>query len=48
MGAKMASNFRLDSRVAVITGAAGDIGAATARLMAERGAAIVAVDRDAA
>jgi NAD(P)-dependent dehydrogenase (short-subunit alcohol dehydrogenase family) len=33
--------------VAVITGAAGDIGAATAMLMASRGASIVAVDRDA-
>jgi NAD(P)-dependent dehydrogenase (short-subunit alcohol dehydrogenase family) len=46
MGMKV--DFRLDDRVAVITGAAGDIGAATAQLMAARGAKIVAVDRDAA
>lgn len=35
----------LDGKIAVITGAAGNIGAATARLMAGRGARIVAVDR---
>jgi NAD(P)-dependent dehydrogenase (short-subunit alcohol dehydrogenase family) len=35
-------------RVAVITGAGGDIGGAAAVLLAERGAAIVAVDRNAA
>jgi len=35
----------LKGKVAVITGAAGAIGAATAILMAQRGAAIVAVDR---
>jgi NAD(P)-dependent dehydrogenase (short-subunit alcohol dehydrogenase family) len=37
--------FRLDGRVAVVTGAAGVIGIATMRLLAERGARIVAVDR---
>jgi NAD(P)-dependent dehydrogenase (short-subunit alcohol dehydrogenase family) len=42
----MADATPLDGRVAVITGAAGDIGAAAALLMAKRGAAIVAVDRD--
>jgi NAD(P)-dependent dehydrogenase (short-subunit alcohol dehydrogenase family) len=34
----------MEGRVAVITGAGGDIGGATAVLLAERGAAIVAVD----
>jgi NAD(P)-dependent dehydrogenase (short-subunit alcohol dehydrogenase family) len=37
---------RLDNKVALITGAGGEIGAATARLMAARGARIVAVDAD--
>lgn len=35
---------RLDGKVAVITGAAGALGAAAARLMAQRGATIAAVD----
>jgi NAD(P)-dependent dehydrogenase (short-subunit alcohol dehydrogenase family) len=35
----------LDGKVALITGAVGAIGAATARLFAQRGARIVAVDR---
>lgn len=42
----MLDSNRLDGKVAVITGAAGEIGAATARLMAARGATVVAVDRD--
>ncbi len=37
----------LDGKVALVTGAAGEIGAATIKLLAERGARIVAVDRDA-
>ena len=37
----------LEGKVAVVTGAAGEIGSATIRLLAERGARIVAVDRDA-
>jgi NAD(P)-dependent dehydrogenase (short-subunit alcohol dehydrogenase family) len=37
---------RLDGKVAVVTGAAGEIGSATIRLLAERGARIVAIDRD--
>jgi NAD(P)-dependent dehydrogenase (short-subunit alcohol dehydrogenase family) len=41
----MPDRIRLDGRVAVVTGAAGVIGSATIRLMAERGAKIVAVDR---
>ena len=41
----MPDRIRLDGRVAVVTGAAGVIGAATMRLLAERGAKIVAVDR---
>jgi NAD(P)-dependent dehydrogenase (short-subunit alcohol dehydrogenase family) len=42
----MPDDCRLDGRVALITGAGGDIGGTTAAVMAERGAAIVAVDRD--
>jgi NAD(P)-dependent dehydrogenase (short-subunit alcohol dehydrogenase family) len=41
----MPDRIRLDGRVAVVTGAAGIIGTATVRLLAERGARIVAVDR---
>src|SRR6202045_3037345 len=43
----MPDRIRLDGRVAVVTGAAGVIGTATMRLLAERGARIVAVDRKA-
>src|ERR1700761_4064163 len=43
----MTDRIRLDGRVAVVTGAAGFIGSATVRLMAERGARIVAIDRKA-
>src|SRR3954468_13653759 len=41
----MPDRIRMDGRVAVVTGAAGIIGAATIHLLAERGARIVAVDR---
>jgi NAD(P)-dependent dehydrogenase (short-subunit alcohol dehydrogenase family) len=41
----MPDRIRLDGKVAVVTGAAGVIGSATARLLAERGARVVAVDR---
>ncbi|MBI5265135.1 MAG: SDR family oxidoreductase [Bradyrhizobium sp.] len=41
----MPDRIRLDGRVAVVTGAAGVIGSATAKRLAERGARIVAVDR---
>lgn len=41
----MSDSIRLDGRVAIVTGAAGVIGAATIALMAARGARIVAVDR---
>jgi NAD(P)-dependent dehydrogenase (short-subunit alcohol dehydrogenase family) len=41
----MPDRIRLDGKVAVVTGAAGVIGTATIRLLAERGARIVAVDR---
>jgi NAD(P)-dependent dehydrogenase (short-subunit alcohol dehydrogenase family) len=41
----MPDRIRLDGRVAVVTGAAGVIGSATVRLLSERGARIVAVDR---
>jgi len=40
--------FRLDGRVAAITGGAQGIGLACARLMAEAGAQVVLLDRDAA
>jgi NAD(P)-dependent dehydrogenase (short-subunit alcohol dehydrogenase family) len=40
----MPDRIRLDGRVAVVTGAAGVIGCAAIRLLAERGAKIVAVD----
>ena len=42
----MPDRIRLDGRVAVVTGAAGVIGTATMQLLAERGAHIVAVDRE--
>jgi NAD(P)-dependent dehydrogenase (short-subunit alcohol dehydrogenase family) len=41
----MTDRIRLDGKIAVVTGAAGVIGSATLRLLAERGARIVAVDR---
>src|SRR5438046_8954596 len=41
----MPDRIRLDGRVAVVTGAAGVIGTATIKLLAERGARIVAIDR---
>jgi NAD(P)-dependent dehydrogenase (short-subunit alcohol dehydrogenase family) len=44
----MPDRIGLDGKVAVVTGAAGVIGTATMRLLAERGARIVAVDRKAA
>lgn len=43
---QMADDMRLDGKVALITGAAGEIGAATMQLLAARGARIVAVDRN--
>jgi NAD(P)-dependent dehydrogenase (short-subunit alcohol dehydrogenase family) len=42
----MPDRIRLDGKVAVVTGAGGVIGSATTRLLAERGARIVAVDRN--
>ncbi len=44
----MLDSNRLDGKVAVITGAGGELGTATACLMAARGAWIVAVDHDTA
>ena len=41
----MPDRIRLDGRVAVVTGAAGVIGSATLKLLAARGARIVAIDR---
>jgi NAD(P)-dependent dehydrogenase (short-subunit alcohol dehydrogenase family) len=41
----MPDRIRLDGRIAVVTGAAGVIGTAAIRRLAERGAKIVAVDR---
>jgi NAD(P)-dependent dehydrogenase (short-subunit alcohol dehydrogenase family) len=43
----MPDRIRLEGKVAVVTGAAGVIGTATMRLLAERGARLVAVDRKA-
>jgi NAD(P)-dependent dehydrogenase (short-subunit alcohol dehydrogenase family) len=43
----MPDRIRLDGKVAVVTGAAGVIGTAAMRLLAERGARVVAVDRKA-
>src|SRR4051794_23259849 len=43
----MADRIRLDGRVALVTGAAGVIGTATMQLLADRGARIVAIDRNA-
>lgn len=42
----MLDSSRVDGKVALITGAGGEIGEATLRLMAARGARIIAVDRD--
>lgn len=42
----MLNSNRLDGKVALVTGAAGEIGSAAIRLMAARGAKIVAIDRD--
>lgn len=44
----MTDATRLDGKIAIVTGGAGGIGAATARLMAARGARIVVADIDAA
>jgi len=44
----MLDDNRLQGKVALVTGAAGEIGAATTRLMLARGARVVGVDRDAA
>lgn len=41
----MAANMRMDGRVAVVTGAASGIGAATASLLGEKGARLVLLDR---
>jgi len=45
-GHAMLNSNGLEGKVALVTGAAGEIGTATIRLMASRGAKIIAVDRD--
>lgn len=45
---KMSTAMELDQQVAVITGGASGIGAATARMMAAAGATVAILDRDAA
>lgn len=47
-GMETSSGRSLEGRVAVITGAARGVGLATVRLMLERGAEVIAVDRDGA
>lgn len=42
----MLNDNQLERKVALVTGAGGDIGAATVRLMLARGARVVAIDRD--
>lgn len=46
MNSAMLDSNRLDGKVALVTGAGGALGAATARLMVARGARVVAIDRD--
>jgi NAD(P)-dependent dehydrogenase (short-subunit alcohol dehydrogenase family) len=43
----MLDDNRLEGKIALVTGAGGEIGAATVRLMLARGARVVGVDRDA-
>jgi len=43
----MLDSNRLEGKVALVTGAGGEIGAATVALMIRRGARVIAVDRDA-
>jgi NADP-dependent 3-hydroxy acid dehydrogenase YdfG len=40
--------FRVDNKIAIVTGAASGIGKATVAVLCERGATVVAADRDSA
>src|SRR5690554_6848091 len=43
---KQMSTGSFDGRVAIVTGAAASLGAATARQLANRGATVILIDRD--